>query len=90
MYQATMYCSHKQHPITTSAVPPELEAQMAAHKRSLQQSEDPGNNNTAPPKKRVRILEPPHNSTETATNQSLHADNHKGLLDSGFIGDDET
>ena len=76
-------------PLTTTAHPPELETQMAAHKRSLQQSEDPGNNNTAPPKKKVRILEPPHNSTETATNQSLQPDNHRSLLDAGFIDDDE-
>lgn len=62
---------------------------MAAQKRSLQQPEDPGNNNTAPPKKKVRILEPPHNSTETATNQSLQPDNHRSLLDAGFIDDDE-
>ena len=62
---------------------------MAAHKRSLKQSEDPGNKSTAPPMKRVRILDPPHNSTETANKQSLHADNRRGLLDCGFIDDDQ-
>ena len=76
-------------PITTSAHPPEPEPQMAAHKRSLKQSEDPGNKSTTPPMKRVRILEPPHNSTETANNQSLQADNHRGLLNCGFIDDDQ-
>lgn len=66
-------------PITTRAHPPEPEPQMAPHKRSLKQSEDPGNKST----------EPPHNSTETANNQSLQADKHRSLLNCGFIDDDQ-